>query len=146
MTIETELPPGWIICRKGGRPPRVARDMAVLSASIWLDLKDVHTKKADEWIIEKFNFSDRSQVRRALRKAKQEFPGPWGAFTTENLVAIVTMVGCGISQDPNAIGWAWREGMTEAVQINPATVKFYPHPESNRELMEVQWPDVPDGQ
>lgn len=147
MTAEIELPPGFVLCPKGGRPPKVARDMAVFLALIWFEHKGVHTKKAAEWIMKKFNFGERSEVRRARRNAEKLWSCKnWGVFSTENLVVCVEMAGSGISQNPLARGWAWREEMTEAAEIMPSAVKFYPHPDSERDLMEVRLPDMPSGQ
>lgn len=145
MTAQIELPPGYVLCRKGGCPPKIARDIAVLAASVWQESLDKSPKEADYWIIDGFEFKseDRSEVRRALRKAKSALPREWGSFVVGNFVVIVEMAGCGISANPNEKGWAWREGMKEAVQIKPSSVKFYPHPASGHDLMEVQWPDVP---
>ena len=146
--IELKLPPGYMICRKGGRPPKLARDMAVLAASIWLQSKDMSAREADYWIIEEFKFKsdDPSEVRRSLRKAKMALPREWGAFVVGNFVTIVETVGSCISANPDAKGWAWREGMLKAVKIMPSSVKFYPHPDSNHELMEVVHLDMPKGQ
>ncbi|WP_299066994.1 hypothetical protein [Accumulibacter sp.] len=120
MTVEIELPPGWVLCPKGGRPPKVARDVAVFLALAWFDHKNVHTKVAADWIIDHFGFSERSEIRRARRKAARACSGQWVLVVFRK--ALFFTPATGPAPTPGATGWAWCDEMREALPIRVANV------------------------
>jgi hypothetical protein len=76
MTEQNDgVPEGHIVIRKGGRPPKTARDAAVLLARFWRTKCIGETAKmADEWIVAKFKvhgLTAERHVRMRLAKAQE---------------------------------------------------------------------------
>lgn len=120
MTAEIELPPGYVLCPKGGRPPKVSRDVAVFLALVWFDGKNVHTKAAADWIMTHFGFSERSEIRRARRKAARACPGKWVFFGFGK--SMFFFPATGPAPTPGATGWAWCDELREALPVMASNV------------------------
>lgn len=119
MTHPIELPPGYVICPKGGRPPKEARDVAVFLARQWRTghLME-HTKTADDWILNRFKFSERSEIRRSIRKANAAHginQGNWMMLVVKQ--GVFYLPGAIYAPIPGKKGWAWCDEMDEAIQI-----------------------------
>lgn len=117
--------PEFFQCKKGGRPTRQARDMAIWMARFWMVNEKGMTKKAaDISIIEmwgKDGVAEESSVRRAIRMAeKRDMAGRWmvAAYNERLIQALKLPVYDG---QP---GWLWADGMTEAVQTTTRDVSI----------------------
>jgi hypothetical protein len=70
------VPPGYVIHKRGGRPAKTARDVAIFLAKYW---REKHlgemTKQADAWILERWGShgikDDSAHIRRAVRNAEK---------------------------------------------------------------------------
>lgn len=107
--------PEFFQCKKGGRPTRQARDMAIWLARHWMVNEKGMTKKAaDISIIEtwgKDGVAEESSVRRAIRMAeKRELAGHWmvAAFNKRLMKALK------LPFYEGQPGWIWADGMLEA--------------------------------
>ena len=94
-----------------------------LALSWFVDHQRIHTKKAAEWIIEQFNFSERSEVRRSRRKAMRVLTGPWFVMATDKVIVFFPARRGGVGPLPNSTGWAWCEGINEAVAVKATNVE-----------------------
>lgn len=58
------VPPGFVVVPKGGRPPKTARDAAILLARGWrMQCIGETAKKADEWIVDSFKLHGLTSAR-----------------------------------------------------------------------------------
>lgn len=113
-----EVPDGFIVVKRGGRPPKHARDIAVFLAVDWR-VQHLREKRyqAHDWVTDTWDgLSDAAAVRKALRKARKVLSKqayvvmqPAGAdgamFVTAVLGGVVT---------EGAKVWLWMLGELEA--------------------------------
>jgi hypothetical protein len=112
-----DLPEGLIAVPKGGRPAAIARDVAVWLAYHWRRHKGEQPKAARIWVMEYFKFTEESQVRRAIRKAKKkELAGDGTVMVVGDGLFCVPGIP-GMPPAPGSPGWAWAAPMKEPIQI-----------------------------
>ncbi|MDO8320601.1 hypothetical protein [Rhodoferax sp.] len=119
---ELELPPGYCLCKKGGRPKRDARNVAVyLARNIRIKCHKESAKQADAWILEHWiresGMSEDAHIRRAMRAARDLLVRHRIGLDRTHAIAMEKPIGVG------SLGWAWCEGMPEAVSIFIKTLK-----------------------
>ncbi|HZW11903.1 MAG TPA: hypothetical protein VFF81_01760 [Noviherbaspirillum sp.] len=130
MTINTELPDidlpeGYVISKKGGRPKKITRDIAVYLARAWRTEIDHKKFLADQWIIEKFNLTDDAAVRNRVKLATKYLRGKgiMVCFPDGGLVIFVPAeqrteeASLVLDCKENSRGWAWAPGLEQAVEI-----------------------------
>jgi hypothetical protein len=118
-----DLPEGLTLVPtpKGGRPPKMARDMAVWMAHFFrVQHKGDGSNSAAAWAVEYFNFSSAADVRRSIRKAKKDHKGANFLFVVVGEAVFFLPSDGALRPRPGAIGWAWSEGYQEALQTKVA--------------------------
>jgi hypothetical protein len=139
---EFMIPEGHIVVPRGGRPPKVARDVAVSLAKM---TRTSHhgelVKQADPWILGKWKdsvgISDESTIRRAVSNAASHLNASFIAINGTMAAAFKAPIRDG------STGWIWAEGMIEAqavtvrnvsAQITADMVKMKPTSLATRQL------------
>ena len=127
---------GLVAQRKGGRPPKVARDVAVFLADKWRrnELDETAAQSA-EWIVEAWKHGGimrPENVRARLAAAKKAMP--------KQMMLIITRGGCVVAieapaQTPlqpwiheGAYGWLWAPGMAVAMKLQVGAKAVEPPP------------------
>lgn len=112
-----EIPDGYVLTKKGGRPPAVARNIAVRLARLWkMASCGAKAIEADLWIIEQWRakgIKEERHVRRAVEKGHAPLSGCVIVTNPAN--------GCCLAQPvravPGAVAWVWYPGLLEAQQL-----------------------------
>lgn len=127
-----EIPPDYVLIKKGGRPPKTLRDIAVFIAR---QLKREELGKgylADEWIIENFMLNDSGAVRSSRRNARNILTKRWLATNVDGRCIFVfpcdkDSTG-NITVKAETIGWAWAAGLIEAIEVKMVNGYCLPGP------------------
>lgn len=114
-----ELPEGLIAVPLGGRPPKIARDVAVWLGYFWqTEHKGERSKRATAWVMEHFGLTgDDSQIRRSRRKAQRKLGTRNCLLAIVQDSVVIYVPTDGIKPIAGATGWAWTATMLEAVQV-----------------------------
>ena len=125
-----EVPEGYVVTKKGGRPSKKARHIAIVLALFWRE--QIHGEKrwqAMDWVMSRWTalgkggrqkpiFADASEVRRAVRNARKVIP-VGTALGTDHFVVGLHVSSTDVDLDSTPFGtpcWLWMEGMPEAVE------------------------------
>lgn len=122
---EAQVPPGFVLVKKGGRPKKEARDAAIFLAKIWrMQHCDESSSEAEDWIIaaweslgkeESAGIGDDANVRSAIRRARER-------GLSESMVTVYENGMCVALESANgglkngARVWVWNEGMHIALE------------------------------
>lgn len=121
MSEKVDIPEGYIVVKKGGRPKSTLRDLAVFIA---YKLKTRELGKgylANEWIIEKFGLNDAGHIRTCRRNAGNILKKQWVAIVINSRTVyifptIITAEGS-VTTPEGSVGWGWAEGCATAVEV-----------------------------
>lgn len=112
-----EVPDGYCLNKKGGRPLVTARNIAVLLARQWrMAIGGAKAIEADAWIIETWltkGFKEEANVRRAQRKGAQALGAHIVITNNANGFCLALPVRTGAG----ALAWVWYPGLFEAQQL-----------------------------
>lgn len=120
MGPQMEIPEGYVLVRKGGRPKSTLRDLAV---HIAYQIKKDQLGKgylANEWIIENFKLNDAGHIRKCRANARNVLTKRWMGIRLGTAVflfpATITHEGL-IVVEAGTVGWGWTEGYPTALEI-----------------------------
>lgn len=129
--MESEIPSGFVLVKKGGRPKAIPKHFAVHMARLYYTDKFGKAYLADEELMKLFDISDPSVIRRMVKKARQATK-QFIVIRQDDLTGLSFLIeGAGFDRAAHlpvvAEGmpvWVWRDGMTEALL---ATTKNVTH-------------------
>lgn len=129
---------GLVAQPKGGRPPKVARDVAVFLAHHWRrnELQETAAQSA-EWIVDVWKYLGimrPENVRARLSVAKKALPKQMLLISTHDGAVIAIKAPAETPLQPwiheGAPGWLWAPGMAEAMQLQVVAKAADPAPAS----------------
>lgn len=125
--MKSEIPDGWVVVPRGGRPPKHARNVAVFLALQWRQEREREKRhQAIAWAAVKWpELGDERSVQRAVNKAK-------GAISLYGVVINSDRFSMFLDSHPalwpgpvpvGATGWLWVVGEKEAVRVRATKVQ-----------------------
>lgn len=119
MTDAIEIPDGFILVPRGGRPSKIARDIAVFIAHLMKKVELGKVYLANEFVIAQFSLNDDGHVRACLKKAKKRISKQSIVMHLDEAIFFLeaTKTMSGIEVATGAEGWGWEIGLKEAYQI-----------------------------
>ncbi len=130
-----QVPAGFVLVKRGGRPKKISRDAAVFLAKFWRTQKFSETAaQAENWIVtawekigkyESKGIGEAAHVRAAIKRAKNS--GLERCFLKIGEDDICTAVENSQSRptiEEGARVWLWREGMPNAIEAKVANLKI----------------------
>jgi hypothetical protein len=116
---DIEVPEGFALIKKGGRPKNTLRDIAVFLAH---PIKKTELGKgylADEWIVEYFKLTDASHIRKCRQNARRVVSNHYFAYGQGQFMFLfpASKRDSGPVIPGGTIGWAWTEGCPEALEV-----------------------------
>lgn len=118
MTIDgsagQQVAPDYVLTRRGGRPKKTARDVAIFLAKHWREneLGEL-TKTADQWILDKWGkagISESAHIRAAVRRAKDTWVKRCFLIGSGD----GRVMACAAPICEGSLVWVWQSEMTEA--------------------------------
>lgn len=119
-----EVPEGFLVVKKGGRPPKHARDIAVHLAVLWRVemLREKH-HQAHDWAMDTWPaLGDGAAVRKSIRKARGVLKGRGQLAMMTNAIMFTR------TESPNFVPegaevWMWFLGELEALKLRAVNCK-----------------------
>lgn len=127
-----EVPDGWVVVPRGGRPPKHARNVAVFLAVQWREEREREKRhQAIAWAAAHWQeLGDDRSVKRAVAKAKKAF-GRCGIVVNADTFSMIVDSDRASWPAPalaGASGWLWGVGEREAVRVRASAVsRSAPH-------------------
>lgn len=120
------IPDGYALIRKGGRPSKLDRDIGVMLMRYLL--KDIRRGKAaavDQAVVEYFSLTDAAAMRTIIRGVKKKFGPEWtvlqvatDALMLGRVVPVPERVTADAAKQALKKCWLWGEDFTSAMQLS----------------------------
>ncbi|HOE42033.1 MAG TPA: hypothetical protein PLB25_10455 [Rhodoferax sp.] len=113
--MSIKIPDGYVLCKKGGRPKKDGRHIAVLMAQLLrIEIHKEKSYMAHEWILSHWqdrSIDDESAIRREIRLARPLMDKHLIIISENYIHAIRTPLVEG------SLAWFWHVGIHEALRL-----------------------------